>query len=80
MGRPAPVLTSSNTLKSWLPAAMWRLLLLALTCAGQSSDYCGITRQHTMCRNKGLGPLCGTPGERGVLPQEQGEVLDYHNR
>jgi len=59
---------------------MWRLLLLALTCAGQSSDYCGITRQHTMCRNKGLGPLCGTPGERGLLPQEQGEVLDYHNR
>ena len=60
---------------------MWRLLLLALTCAnGQSSDYCGITRQHTMCRNKGLGPLCGIPGERGLGPQEQAEVVDYHNR
>ena len=60
---------------------MWRLLLLAFTCAnGQSSDYCGITRQHTMCRNKGLGPLCGIPGERGLGPQEQAEVVDYHNR
>ena len=73
-----PVLTCTLNTLTWV--AMWRLLLLALTCAGQSSDYCGISRQHTMCRNKGLGPLCGTPGERGLGTVDQREVTDYHNR
>lgn len=59
---------------------MWLLLLAVLGCGAQSSDYCGITRKHTMCRNKGLGPLCGQPGERGLSGREQEEVTDYHNR
>ena len=59
---------------------MWFLLLLALGCRAQNSDYCGITRKHTMCRNKGLGHLCGQPGERGLSVREQEEVTDYHNR
>ena len=39
-----------------------------------------LLRKHTMCRNKGLGPLCGQPGERGLSVREQEEVTDYHNR
>jgi hypothetical protein len=56
------------------------LLLAALGCGAQSSDYCGITPQHTACRHRGIGPACGRPGERGLAGREQEEVVDYHNR
>ena len=59
---------------------MWFLLVLLVGCGAQSSDYCGISRQHTMCRTKGLGPVCGQPGEQGLSAREQEEVTDYHNR
>ena len=48
--------------------------------SAQVSDYCGISRKHTMCRNKGLGPLCGNPLDQGMSVSEQEEVVDYHNR
>jgi hypothetical protein len=74
---------------------MFSHLLLVLTCvAGQDTSYCSLSpqhtlcrylttlllRKHTMCRNKGLGHLCGQPGERGLSLREQEEVTDYHNR
>ena len=48
--------------------------------SAQVSDYCGISRKHTMCRNKGLGPLCGKPLGQGMSVSDQQEVVDYHNR
>ena len=44
------------------------------------SNYCSISRQHTMCQFQGVGPACGQPKDRGLSAAEKKEVLDYHNR
>jgi len=44
------------------------------------SNYCSITRDHTMCRYRGVGHTCKNPKERGLSKLEKKEVLDYHNR
>lgn len=56
-------------------------IFLAGSCLvkGQS-NYCSISRQHTMCQFQGVGPACGQPKDRGLSAAEKKEVLDYHNR
>jgi hypothetical protein len=61
------------------------LLVLSLSSVmilGQTRDrdYCQISQGHTLCRNKGVGQLCGQVEERGLSSREQDEVTDYHNR
>jgi len=56
-------------------------LLLATTTVLAQSDYCSISKQHTMCQYKGAGPACnGQPLARGVTQQEIMQILDVHNR
>lgn len=46
-----------------------------------STNYCEITRQHTLCNSKSIGPQCGTTvPDIGVTSEEIKTILDEHNR
>lgn len=49
--------------------------------AGQTSNYCAFTPQHTLCGASGMGPRCGqeVPG-RGVGANEAAAITSLHNQ
>ncbi|KAK7080639.1 Peptidase inhibitor 15, partial [Halocaridina rubra] len=61
-------------------------LLLLLVASWESavlgqSNYCGISRQHTLCINQGLGSTCGNQVQfRGVSAQDAALILAQHNQ
>ncbi|XP_063859648.1 venom allergen 5-like [Scylla paramamosain] len=49
--------------------------------AVQATDYCRITREHTMCKHRGRGPRCGPEvGPRGVSPEDINLIVELHNK
>jgi len=57
-------------------------LLLLVPCGVlPQPDYCSISKQHTMCGYKGLGPKCGGRDlGRRVTEEEKRIILDTHNK
>ncbi|XP_068225153.1 uncharacterized protein [Palaemon carinicauda] len=46
------------------------------------TDYCSLTRQHTLCRYSSdtAGPRCKKPLALGIHPPQREEILQIHNR
>lgn len=61
------------------------LVLVAAACsgwaAGQETDYCEFTTEHTFCKFSGIGARCGSQVRaRGVSPEDAAIVVALHNQ
>lgn len=49
--------------------------------AGQNTDYCKFTPEHTLCKFSGVGPRCGSQVRgRGVSSQSAATITAMHNQ
>lgn len=61
------------------------LLLVVAAClgwaAGQDTEYCKFTPEHTLCKFPGVGPRCGSRVRgRGVSSQSAATIVAMHNQ
>ena len=55
------------------------ILMILKVLNAQTSDYCSITKKHTMCQYQGYGPKCGQVLGSGITRQDKEEILRVHN-
>ena len=55
------------------------ILMILKVLNAQTSDYCSITKKHTMCQYQGYGPKCGQVLGSGITRQVKIHILSKNS-